>query len=63
MTFALLAVVLTKLGRKEEARAAVKDLLAHAPAMSGAKYREILFGPPEVMARFADALREAGLAE
>ncbi len=63
MTFALLAVVLTKLGRKEEARAAVKDLLAHAPAMSCAKYRENLFGPPEVMERFVDALREAGLPE
>ena len=63
MTFALLAVVLTKLGRKEEARAAVKDLLAHAPAMSCAKYRENLFGPPEVMERFVDALGEAGLPE
>ena len=31
--------------------------------MSCAKYRENLFGPPEVMARFADALREAGLPE
>ncbi len=63
MTFALLTVVLTKLGRQEEARAALNDLLAHAPGMSCTKYRENLFGTPKVMARFADALREAGLPE
>ncbi len=63
MTFALLTAVLTKLGRQEEARAALKDLLAHAPGMSCAKYRENPFGAPEVMERFADALREAGLPE
>ncbi|MCH7796691.1 MAG: adenylate/guanylate cyclase domain-containing protein, partial [Proteobacteria bacterium] len=34
MTFALLTAVLTKLGRPEEARAALDDLLAHAPGMS-----------------------------
>jgi len=63
MTFALLTAVLTKLGRHEEARAALNDLLAHASGMSCAKYRENPFGGPEVMERFADALREAGLAE
>ncbi|MCZ6861412.1 MAG: adenylate/guanylate cyclase domain-containing protein [Alphaproteobacteria bacterium] len=63
MTFALLTAVLTKLGRQEEARAAVKDLSAHAPGMSCVKYRENPFGRPEVMERFVDALREAGLPE
>ncbi len=63
MTFALLTAVLSKLGRREEARAALNDLLAHAPGVSCVKYRENTFGGPEVMERFADALREAGLPE
>ncbi len=63
MTFSVLAAVLSKLGREEEARIALNDLLAHAPGMSCAKYRENPFGAPEVMARLADALREAGLPE
>jgi tetratricopeptide (TPR) repeat protein len=63
MTFALLSAVLTKLGRQEEARAALNDLLAHAPGMSCAKYRGNAFGAPKVMERFVDALREAGLPE
>jgi hypothetical protein len=63
MTFSLLTAVLTKLGRQEEARAALNDLLAHAPGMSCVKYRENPFVGPEVMDRFVDALREAGLPE
>jgi len=63
MTFALLTAVLTKLGRQEEARAALNDLLAHAPGISCVKYRENPFGGPEAMERFVDALREAGLPE
>jgi len=63
MTFALLTAVLTKLGRSEEAQAALDGLLTHAPGMSCAKYRNNAFGAPEVMQRFADALREAGLPE
>jgi adenylate cyclase len=63
MTFALLSAALAKLGRQEEARAALKDLLAHAPGMSCAKYRENPFGAPEFMERFADALRDTGLPE
>ena len=63
MTFALLTAVLTKLGRQEEARAALKELLAHAPGMSCSKYRGNPFGRQEAMNRFADALREAGLPE
>ena len=54
---------LMKLGRREEARAALKDLLAHAPGMSCAKYRQNPFGGPEAMGRLVDALREAGLPE
>ncbi len=63
LTFALLTAVLTKLGRQEEARVALNDLLAHAPGMSCDKYRENPFGAPVVMERFIDALREAGLPE
>jgi adenylate cyclase len=63
MTYALSTAVLTKLGRQKEARAALNELLAHAPDMSCAKYRENAFGAPKVMARFVDALREAGLPE
>jgi hypothetical protein len=46
-TFALWTAVLMKLGRREEARTALKDLLAHAPEMSCAKYRKNPFGGPE----------------
>jgi TolB-like protein/Tfp pilus assembly protein PilF len=63
MTFAIWTAVLMKLGREEEARAALKDLLAHAPGMSCAKYRENPFGGPEAMGRLVDVLREAGLPE
>jgi TolB-like protein len=63
MTFAVFAAVLAKLGRQDEARAAVNDLLAHAPGLTYTKYRENLFGTPKVMERLAGALREAGLPE
>ena len=63
MTYALLTAVLIKLGRQEEACAAVNDLLAHAPTISCAKYQEHPFGAPEAMERLTDALREAGLPE
>ncbi len=63
MTFAVFAAVLSKLGWKKEARTAVDDLLAHAPGLTYTKYRENLFGTPEVMERLAAALREAGLPE
>jgi tetratricopeptide (TPR) repeat protein len=63
MTFAVFAAVLSKLGRQDEARAAVTDLLAHAPGLTYTKYRENLFGTPKVMERLAGALREAGLPE
>jgi adenylate cyclase len=63
MTFAIWTAVLMKLGRQEEARAALKDLLAHAPGMSCAKYRDNPFGGPEAMGRLVDVLREAGLPE
>lgn len=63
MTFAIWTAVLMKLGRQKEARAALNDLLAHAPGMSCAKYRGNPFGGPEAMGRLVDALREAGLPE
>ncbi len=63
MTFAIFAAVLSKLGRKDEARAAVNDLLAHVPRLTYTKYRENLFGTLKVMERLAEALREAGLPE
>jgi tetratricopeptide (TPR) repeat protein len=61
MTFAVLTAALSKLGREEEARAALDDLLAHAPEMSCAKYLAIPFTGPEAMERLVDGLREAGL--
>jgi adenylate cyclase len=63
MTFALLTAVLTRLGRPEEARAALGDLLAHTPGISSVNYRENPWGGPEVTERFVNALREAGLSE
>jgi adenylate cyclase len=63
MTFALLAAVLIKLGRQEDARVALGDLLTHAPEISCSKYRGSPFGAPKVMERFVDALHEAGLPE
>ena len=64
MTFALLAAAAGVLGRGEEARGAVDDLLAHAPATTCAKFRgHPYFGSPEVMERFVEALRASGLPE
>lgn len=63
MTFAIWTAALIKLGRHEEARAAMQDLLAHAPGMTCAKYRKNPFGGPEAMDRLVNALREAGLPE
>lgn len=63
MTFAIFAAVLSTLGRQQEARAAVADFMEHAPGMTCAKYRNNLFGTPEVMARMVEALGKAGLPE
>jgi adenylate cyclase len=63
MTLAVLAAVLSKLGRREEARSAVDDLVEHWPGITCARYRENLFGTPDVMARLVGALGEAGLPE
>ncbi len=63
MTFALLTAALTKLGRQDEAQAALNDLIEHAPDASCSKYRNYSFGGPEAMERFAGALRKAGLPE
>ncbi len=63
MTFAIFAAVLVKLGRLDEGRVAVNDLLAHAPGLTYTKYRANLFGTSEVMERLAAALRKAGLPE
>ncbi len=64
LTFALLTVLLIKLGRDEEARAALGELLAQAPETTCAKFEgNPMFGGPEVLERFIDALRNAGLPE
>ncbi len=63
MTFSVLTAVLSKLGREEEAGIALNDLLAHAPGLSCAKYRENPFTGPEAMERLVDGLRGAGLPE
>lgn len=61
MTFAILGAVLSKLGRQEEARSAVADFMTHAPGMTCKKYRQNLFGTPEVMGRLVEALGKVGL--
>jgi adenylate cyclase len=63
MTFAIFAAVLSRLGRLDDARTAVNDLLEHAPGLSCAVYRGNLFGPPDAMAQLVDALAEVGLPE
>lgn len=63
MTFAVFAAVLSALSRSEEAHAAVADMVAHAPGITGARYRNNLFGTPDTMARMVEALVEAGLPE
>jgi adenylate cyclase len=64
LTFALFAAVLVKLGRAEEARAALKNLLLHAPGTTCNKFQgNPMFGGSEVLERFVGALREAGLPE
>jgi adenylate cyclase len=61
MTFAIYAATLWNLGREEEARSAVLDLLKHAPQLTFTKYRNNLFGTPQTSERLASALRDAGL--
>lgn len=63
MTLACLAAVLSKLGRRDEARIAVDELLTLAPGISCAKCRENPFGPPAVIEHLAEALGEAGLPD
>lgn len=63
MTFAFFAALLCKLGRRDEARIAVNDLLAHVPGMSCARCREKLFEAPAIMERLVDALGDAGLPD
>lgn len=63
MTFAVFAALLSTLGRENEARAAVADLLVHAPGLTCSRYCRSLFGPPEVMERLTAALARAGLPE
>ncbi len=63
MTLACHAAVLSRLGRRDEARVAVNDLLAHAPGMSCAKCRENPFGAAAVIEHLADALGDAGLPD
>jgi adenylate cyclase len=64
LTFALLTAVLVKLERKEEAKSALKDLLAMVPEVSCQKFEgNPMFGGKAVLDRFIGALREAGLPE
>lgn len=63
MTFAIYAAVLSKLGLAQESRAAVADLMKHAPDLTCAKYRKNRFGTPQAMAHLVASLREAGLPE
>lgn len=63
MTFAVLAGVLSKLGRSEEAGVVVRELVDHAPNLTCSRYRRNPFGTPDIIARLVDALSTAGLPE
>ena len=63
MTFAILAGLLSMLGRHEEAQSAAADFVKHAPGMTCTTYRRSSFGTPEAMGRLAQALSEAGVPE
>lgn len=60
--FEIMAAALVKLGRLEEARVAISDLLEHTPdsSLSSLAGRPWI-GRPETKARFLGALRETGL--
>jgi adenylate cyclase len=63
LTFAIFAAALSQLGRRDEAKIAIQDLLAHAPAITYGEYRNNPVGSLEAMERLSEALREAGLPE
>ena len=58
-----LAAALTKLGRIDEAKAAVARVLALQPAFSIGEWCAALDPAPEIAAPFTEALRAAGLPE
>jgi hypothetical protein len=63
LTFALLTATLSMLGRAE-AQAALVELLSQAPDTTCTKFQDNpMFGGAEVLGRFIDALRKAGLPE
>ena len=62
LVFALLAAVSTKLGRKEETRVALEQLLILAPEVSCAQFADNpMFGGPKALKRFITLLQKAGL--
>ena len=63
LTFAILAAALSRLGRRNEAHAAIADLLALVPDMSCAVYRGSFAGAATVMERLGEALADAGLPD
>ncbi len=64
-SFAMLAAALTKLGREEEAKAALDELLAHKPEFTLSFIRVVVevAWPREAAESYLEALHEAGLPE
>lgn len=64
LSLALWASALTKLGRSDEIQAVLDDLLTLAPETTCSKFQgNPMFGGSEVLERFVDGLREAGLPQ
>jgi hypothetical protein len=58
-----LAAALVRLGRDEDARAAVRALLELDPGFTIGRYRVTVGVNPEVFSDFAEAWRQAGIPE
>jgi tetratricopeptide (TPR) repeat protein len=62
-TLALFAAALVTVGRLDEAKTALMDLLDHAPSLTYSTYRQMPFGRAGTMEKIASALRDIGLPE
>ena len=61
--YAYLTAALVRLGRREEAKSAIRTMLALDPGFTVRRYRVTVGVNPEVFSDFAQAWREAGMPE